>query len=195
MKQPRRVGIDLLVPFLLVALVFGGLFWQKYREAGQLPLSPPGSQSEAASQKVILLYANDQGQLAPEAREVERCADRVTCLRALLEELFSGPISNLHNIFPEWSAINEVRIDGDLATVDLGADFVEGLPSGSSAEMLSVYGIVNTICLNLPEIKWVQISINGNHQVHLRHLDLSHPLAPDHALELESRQKGLRDDD
>lgn len=190
MRRARRIGADVVVPFVLVAVVFGGLVWQKYHVASRLPTAPPGQQGPAATQKVILLYANDQGQLVPEAREVERCEDRNTCLRALLEELFSGPISNLSNEFPEWTTVNETRIEGDLAVVDLGADFADGLAAGSSAEMLAVYGIVNTICDNLPEIKRVQITIDGNQQAHLRHLDLSRPLTPDAALEVPANQPG-----
>lgn len=190
MKHRRRLGADVVVPFVLVALVFGGLVWQKYREAAHLPTLPPGQQGAALAQKVVLLYANDQGQLAPEAREVERCEDRSSCLRALLEELFSGPISDLEDIFPEWTTVNGVRIEGDLAVIDLGADFVEGLVSGSAAEMLAVYGIVNTVCMNFSEIKRVQISIDGNQQAHLRHLDLSRPLTPNTALEAPAQPAG-----
>jgi hypothetical protein len=36
--------------------------------------------------------------------------------------------------------------------VDLEKGFSEALQPGSSAEMLAVYAIVNTICVNLPEI-------------------------------------------
>lgn len=190
MKHTRRIGVDVVVPFVLVAVVFGSLVWQKYREAAQLPTSPPGQQGPAAVQKVVLLYANEQGQLAPEAREVERCEDRTSCLRALLEELFSGPISDLDDVFPEWTTVNDVRIEGSLAIIDLGAEFVEGLAPGSSTEMLAVYGIVNTVCANLPEIRQVQISIDGNRQARLRHLDLSRPLTPNTALEAPAQPAG-----
>lgn len=183
MNPGRRIGVDVIVPFLLLALVFGGLFWKKYHEAGRLPVAPPGQQGPAVMQKVVLLYANQQGQLAREAREVEGCEDRVTCLSALLEELFRGPVSDLENIFPEGATINDVRIEGSLALIDLGADFAEGVAPGSSAEMLAVYGIVNTVCANLPDIKSVQISIDGNRQARLKHLDLSQPLTPDYGLE------------
>lgn len=183
MKHKRRLGADVVVPFLLIALVFGGLVWKKYHEATQLPVAPPGQQGPAALQKVVLLYANEQNLLDREAREVERCDDRENCLRALLEELFSGPISDLDNVYPEWATVNSVSIVGGLAVIDLGGDFVEGLVPGSSAEMLAVYGIVNTVCANLPEVRQVQISIDGNRQARLKHLDLSRPLTPN--LELE----------
>lgn len=190
MKHRRRIGADVVVPFVLVALVFGGLVWQKYREAGQLPDAPPGQQGAAAVQKVVLLYANGQGQLEREAREVERCEERNSCLRALLEELFSGPISDLDNMYPEWTTVNGVTIENGLAMIDLGSDFVDGLAAGSSAEMLAVYGIVNTVCANLPEVKQVQISIDGNRQARLRHLDLSRPLIPYRGLEAPLAQPG-----
>jgi len=178
MKHRRRIGFDVMVPFVLVALVFGVLVWQKYREAGRLPDAPPGQQGTALVQKVVLLYANGEGKLVREAREVERCGDRSDCLRFLLDELFSGPISDLTNVYPEWTTVNSVTIENGLAIIDLGGDFAEGLPAGSSAEMLAVYGIVNTVCANLPEITQVQISIDGNRQARLRHLDLSEPLTP-----------------
>lgn len=185
MKQGRRIGVDIVVPFVLLAVVFGAMIWQKYREATRLPTEPPGRQGAALVQKVVLLYLNDQGKLQREAREVERCADRATCLRSLLEELFSGPIGDLEDPYPEWATINAVQIEGDLALIDLGGDFGEGLLSGSAAEMAAVYGIVNTVCANLPEIRRVHLSIDGNRQARLRHLDLSSPLAPDYGLEAD----------
>jgi spore germination protein GerM len=190
MKHRRRIGVDVIVPFVLVALVFGGLVWQKYREAGQLPDVPPGQQGPALVQKVVLFYANDEGKLVREARQVERCGDRSTCLRSLLDELFSGPISDLTNVYPEWTTVNDVVFENGLAVIDLGSDFAEGLAAGSSAEMLAVYGIVNTVCTNLPEITQVQITIDGNRQARLRHLDLSDPLKPYRDLEASQDPSG-----
>ncbi len=179
----RRIGADILIPFLLLAFVFGGLLWQKYNEAEKLPKTPPGTQGSALKQKVVLFFANDAGQMEREAREVETCEDRTTCLRSLLEELFRGPITNLTPTIPEWTVINQVKIEGSQVTVDLGKDFADALPSGSSAEMLAIYAIVDTICVNMPEIKQVQITLDGDTRAHLRHLDLSDPLEPDYSLE------------
>lgn len=178
-----RIGADVLVPFILIALVFGGLFWQKYQEARQLPDTPPGKQGPAATKKVTLFFGDDESHLIREAREVETCGDRTTCLRSLLEELFVGPVGELVAVIPEWTSINNIRIEGDLATIDLGRDFAEILEPGSSAEMMAVYAIVNTICINMPEIKHVKITLDGNQSARLRHLDLSEPLEPDYSLE------------
>ena len=182
--QPRqRIGADVLVPFILIALVFGGLFWQKYQEAQSLPDTPPGKQGPAVTKKITLFFGDEESHLIREAREVETCEDRTTCLRSLLEELFVGPVGELTAVIPEWTTINSVKIEDNLATVDLGKDFVESLEPGSSAEMMAVYAIVNTICNNMPEIQRVKITLDGNQTSQLRHLDLSEPLEPDYSLE------------
>ena len=182
-RHKKRIQIDILVPFVLIALVFGGLFWQKYQEARQLPDTPPGKQGQAASQKVILFFADNDSRLIREAREIETCNDRTSCLRSLLEELFVGPVGELSAVIPEWTTINKVTIEDNLATIDLGKDFADELAPGSSAEMLAVYAIVNTVCSNMPEIRLVKITLDGDAASRLRHLDLSEPLEPDYSLE------------
>ena len=179
----QRIGADILVPFILLALVFGGLFWQKYQEAKQLPDAPPGKQGLAATQKVVLFFGDQTTHLIREARDLETCQDRTSCLRSLLEELFRGPVGDLTPVIPEWTTINHVQIEAFTATIDLSSDFAESLPSGSSSEMLAVYAIVNTICSNMPEIQKVKIDLDGNKSSQLRHLDLSDPLEPDYSLE------------
>lgn len=179
----RRIGADVLIPFILLALVFGGLFWQKYREAQQLAESATTGSRVVGERRVILFFANDAGTLSRESRQIDSCQDPTACLRAVLEELFSGPVGDLDSAVPEWTSINNVRIEGELATIDLEKGFVEMLPSGSSAEMLAIYAIVNTVCVNLPEIRQVKLIIAGESAGHLRHLDLSEPLVPDYTLE------------
>lgn len=183
MKHKRRIGADIIVPFILIAVVFGGLFWQKYREATVLPTLPPAQQGDAAIRKVVLFFANQDGRLAREARETERCNDATDCARSLLEELFSGPVGDFDDLLPEWASVNSVYLEGDIVRIDLDRVFADELPSGSSSEMLAVYAIVNTICANLPEISKVKITIDGNPQSRLKHLDLSEPLEADYTLE------------
>lgn len=182
-QHKQRIGADVIVPFILIALVFGGLFWQKYQEARQLPDTPPGKQGAATVQKITLFFGDTESCLVREAREIEASGDRTRCLRSILEELFVGPVGELTAVIPEWTTINSVKIDNNLATVDLGKDFTESLEPGSSAEIMAVYAIVNTICSNMPEIQRVKITLDGDQAAHLRHLDLSEPLEPDYSLE------------
>ncbi|MFA7060456.1 MAG: GerMN domain-containing protein [Pedobacter sp.] len=181
--QPRkRVNISLLIPSLTIALVFGVMLWQKHRASHEVPPAPQMRQL-AGKRTVVLFFVADGTRLAREARELDPCDDAVICLDDVLEELVNGPVGEFDEALPEGSVINTVRIDGDLAGVDLNRTFADALPSGSSAEMLAVYSIVDTIAVNFPQITRVKLTIEGNDKALLRHLDLSDPLVPDYTLE------------
>ena len=85
----------------------------------------------------------------------------------------------------EGAILAGVRLEGDLAVVDVSKAFASDLPAGSSAEMLAVYSIINTVCFNYPQIARVRITVEGNQKTVLKHLDLTEPLPPDFALERE----------
>lgn len=191
--QRQRIGADILIPFILLALVFGSLFWQKYQKTEQLPQQPPVTGGTGAAATVVLFFGDGTTHLVREARQVASCETKTDCLRTLLEELFSGPLGDGEAVLPEWTVINSIQPQDDLAVVDLGKDFADSLAPGSLAEMLAVYAIVNTICTNLPEIQRVQITLDGNRQVHLRHLDLSGPLEPDYSLEATAENQEKTD--
>lgn len=181
--QPRkRVNISLLIPFFVIALVFGVILWQKYQASREVP-PVPQMQQPAGKRTAVLFFVADGTRLAREARELDPCEDAVDCLKDVLDELVNGPVGEFDEVLPEGTVINSVRIDGDQVGVDLNRTFSEALPSGSSAEMLAVYSIVDTITVNFPKISKVKLNIEGNDKALLRHLDLSDPLLPDYTLE------------
>ena len=179
----KRINISLLIPFLVIALVFGATIWNKYRASRELPVVPQ-VQQPVGKRTVVLFFVADGTCLAREARELDQCNDAVVCLKEVLEELVNGPVGEFDESLPDGTVINTVRVDGNLASVDLNKAFAEALPSGSSAEMLAVYSIVDTVTTNFPQIAKVKLSIDGDGKSVLRHLDLSDPLVPDYALEL-----------
>ncbi len=179
----RPIGADIWLPFILIALVFGGLFWQKYYEARQISNIPSKTAGELSTRKVLLFFVDEDSNLSREAREIEATGDRTAFIKAILDELFTGSVGNLDSVIPEWADINNVRIENNVAIIDLGKDFSDSLPPGSSSEMLAVYAIVNTVCINIPDVRHVKITLDGNPDSHLRHLELSEPLEPDYSLE------------
>lgn len=179
----RQINVNLLIPFLVIALVFGLTIWKKYRDSRELPAAPQ-SQQPVGKRTVVLFFVADGNRLAREARELEACSDDGSCLKVVLEELVNGPVGEFDESLPDGTVINSVRIDADLASIDLNKAFAEALPSGSSAEMLAVYSIVDTVAANLPHIARVKLTIDGDGKALLRHLDLSDPLVPDYTLEL-----------
>ena len=184
MAQPRRkrVNISILIPFLVLALIMGAMLYQRYRASREVPAVPPVQQGEAG-RTAILFFVADGVRLEREARELEGCDTEADCIRGVVEELLNGPVGELESPLPEGTMLNDVVVDGDLVRVDFTAHLADELPSGSSAEMMAVYSIVDTITTNAPFIRRVKITIDGNPRSLLRHLDLSDPLTPDYTLE------------
>ncbi len=178
----KRASFSIIIPFILIALVFALLVWKKYR-ASQPQSQVPQVQQPAEVQSATLFFVADGSRLGREAREIEPCKDTSECLRDILEELFSGPVGDLNDALPEGALLNSVLIEGDKVTVDVNSNFVSEMPSGSSAEMLAVYSVVNTVCMNFPQIKVVKLNIDGESKVALKHLDLADPLSADYSLE------------
>jgi hypothetical protein len=187
--QRKRINISLLIPFLVIALVFGVMIWQKYRASREVPLVPQARQP-ASMRTAVLFFVADGSRLAREARELEPCSDTGVCVKEVLDALFSGPLGDYDEAIPESTALIGVRIDGNTAVVDLNRSFVDDLPAGSSAEMMAVYSIVDTVCANDPGIEQVKLTVEGNGSTRLRHLDLADPLEPDYSLEKAPETKG-----
>jgi len=179
----KKFNINLLIPFVVVALVFGFTIWQKYRASHDLPALPQ-VQQPAGKRTAVLFFVEDGTRLAREARELDPCGGTDACLKGVLEELVNGPVGEFDTPLPDGTVINMARIDGNLASIDLNKAFAETLPSGSSAEMMAVYSIVNTVATNFPQITKVKLTIDGDGKLLLRHLDLSDPLVPDYTLEM-----------
>lgn len=178
----KRTTISLLIPFLVIALVFGALLWNKFR-ASRIIAPTPEVQKPSGRRTVVLFFVDEGERLAREARELEPCSDTTTCVKEVLDELISGPVGELDEALPAGTLLNSVRVEGNLALVDLSRNFVEELPKGSSSEMLAVYSIVDTVCINFPQITRVQLTVEGQGKPGLSHLDLSAPLGADYSLE------------
>jgi hypothetical protein len=181
-NRRRKMSVSLLIPFAIVAMVFGALIWKKMQASLETHPEPQVNQP-AAMRKGVLFFVTDDARLGREGRELDACSETAECVKDLLDELFSGPVGELYEAIPEGAVVTSVRLDGDLAVIDITRPFASDLPSGSSAEMLAVYSIINSVCFNYPQIARVWITVEGNPKTVLRHLDLSDPLPPDYSLE------------
>lgn len=185
-QQRKKININLLIPFLVIALVFGTMLWQKYRNSRAVPVTPQ-IEPMVGKRTAVLFFVADGTRLVREARELDPCGDALACLNDVLEELLNGPVGEFDEPLPEGTVINAVRIDGDMASIDLNRAFADTLPSGSSAEMMAVYSIVDTVTVNFPQIAKVKLTVEGEQSAQLKHLDLSEPLSPDYTLELSQQ--------
>ena len=140
-------------------------------EPRQAPTPTP-----APTQRIMLLFAGSDGQLHPELREVPLPAEVHERARVVVRELLAGPTAGLAPVVPYPAEVNAVFIDqSGLAFIDITAP-PQPL-EGSNIELMLVYGVVDSVLLNCPELRAVQILFGGAEVPTLTgHLDLSKPL-------------------
>lgn len=181
-RQRKKISVSILIPFLVFVLFFSIMIWQKYRSSDDAPVVP-APQSTTGKRSISLFFTAEGTRLARETRDVDMCEDDNACLKSVLDELVNGPVGGFEKAIPEGSVVTSALIEGDLATVEFNSAFSESMLSGSSAEMLAVYSVVNTVATNFPQIQKVKIDVDGDKEAVLKHLELSDPLAPDYSLE------------
>jgi len=108
--------------------------------------------------------------------------DRV---KQIVAELISGP-SNPDSLpaVPQGTRLRQAYVlDDGTAFLDFSSDLVEGMGGGSMEELLTVYSIIDSVVLNVSEIRRVGILIEGEIIETLNgHMDLRRPLKPDSKL-------------
>jgi len=144
---------------------------------GPLDVTPAEAvATPAPEQRIVLLFEGSDGRLHPELREVPLPADVHERARIVVGELLAGPTGGLTAVVPYAAEVNAVYIDNEgLAFIDLTPP-PEPL-EGSHIELMLVYGVVDSVLLNCPELIAVQLLFGGREVPTLTgHLDLSHPL-------------------
>jgi germination protein M len=136
----------------------------------------PPTPTPAPAQSIVLLFTGSDGQLHPELREVPLPAEVNERARLVVRELLAGSTAGLAPVVPYQAEVHAVFVDeqGD-AFVDISAPPTP--LQGSNIELMLVYGIVDSVLLNCPELRAVQILFSGAEVSTLTgHLDLSKPL-------------------
>ncbi|MFQ5441245.1 MAG: GerMN domain-containing protein [Thermodesulfobacteriota bacterium] len=78
---------------------------------------------------------------------------------------------------PSGTRLMGLKIKGGTAYVNLSVEASKNHGGGTMGELLTIYSIVDTVTLNFPEIKEIQILIDGRIQKTLKgHIDISFPL-------------------
>jgi hypothetical protein len=152
--------------------------------------APPRAGAKEADEarrtiKVKLFFETpDRPGLVMEERSVGFDPDISGQIRIVVEELIRGSQSGLLSPLNPAARVLEVFVSArGIAYLDLSRDVGEGLLTGSDAELRAVYSIVNTITVNFPAVRKVQILVDDRPAATLAgHVDLSRPLAPDMTL-------------
>ncbi|GAB6082867.1 hypothetical protein JCM30471_17810 [Desulfuromonas carbonis] len=177
----------LLIAGIALLLVSSSALFLLFRtpESPELPAPSPVTTPAPAGREVILYFgAADGTHLVAEQRELAGCRDDQACLRATLEALLAGPVGDGVPILPEQTVVRDLTLaDQGLASVNFSSELIAGHPGGSMTELLTVYGIVDTLAVNFPYLRQVRFLVEGEPVATLKgHVDLRQPLAPDFSL-------------
>ncbi len=135
-------------------------------------------------QMTVKIYfpLQDGSGLSPETRQVAQSTDETQEAKEVLSELIRGPLSaNLAPALPAVTQVKSAFIDQSSGTayVDFSRDVRTQFPGGAWTETLAIYSVVNTLTEDFPNIKRVQILIDGNVENSLAgHIDITKPFAP-----------------
>ena len=116
--------------------------------------------------------------LKSEQRVMLQPPDTVSFARAIIEALIKGPQKGLLQTLPNGTALHALYITPDnVCYVDFSEAIRTNHPGGSNSELLTIYSVVNSLILNIPQIERVKILIDGNEISTLAgHIDLQYPV-------------------
>ena len=141
-----------------------------------------GPDSRPIRTEIHLFFTDDRNYyLRAEKRTIPMLGDPVSDGRQIVTQLLQGPKEGLHRIVPAETQLRSFFVTPDGTAF---ADFTDALrdqhPGGARAELLTVFGIVNSLILNIQEIKQVVILIEGQEALTLAgHIDTRYPYEAD----------------
>jgi hypothetical protein len=131
---------------------------------------------------VALYFPGPGGRLLREERSIEGSTDPSQVAAHIVGALLEGPRSEIgFRPFPEGVTIGEVHVTGDgVAYVDLISAGNATPPfEGSTAELLTLYSLVNSVVENVPGARAVVVLWNGRQpRTFGGHIDTTRPLLP-----------------
>ena len=149
------------------------------------PAPPPDASAAQPTLKVSVFFVRpSDGLLAPEEREIPASDSLVQETEAFIAELIKGPAGDLAAAVPPGTKLGRVYITKEgTAYVDFSRELVENHPSGTSAELSTVYAVVDGLAFNFKAVKKVFILVDGEERETLAgHIGLDRPFSPDYSL-------------
>lgn len=175
-------GAGIWVLLLASGYLFLLLIDRKEPHRTSSEMKPPlRTQSLAKSAANLYFSDRDNLYLISETRTLPRPEDPEDFGKVILKALEKGPTGGLTRTIPAGTRVRAFYLaQGGAAVVDLSEAVSEKHPGGCKTELLTLYSLVNSLILNIPEIDSVKILIGGREAMTLAgHVDLRFPFSAD----------------
>ena len=182
-KRIALLVVLLTILAILVVIFFRSDVMEKIKLPTETPPPvlepfPPGP---VQTRKIVLFFLSEADTLLhPEEREITASSSIVRQAKQAVEELIRGSERGYISPFPPETKLRELFLTRDgVAYVDFSEEIVEKHLSGSSAEISTIFSVVNSLAYNFKTIKKVFILIEGQERETLGgHINLSRPFLP-----------------
>jgi len=178
-KKTKSKGKVLFLLILIGIIISVSLLFRKEISKTLQPWFK--KQSIPTEKREVLLYFSDfeEEYLVGEKREILKRDEVDEEAKEAIIELIKGPKGKLVHTLPPRTKLLTLRVnDKGVAEINFNKALSKDHPGGSSAEMMSIYSIVNSLTLNFPQIKKVQILIEGKTgETITGHLSLDQPIS------------------
>jgi hypothetical protein len=177
----RRYGVIVAVA---ICVTTAGLLTYRYRALwwpGEGKKSEPGPLRFApkpAKARTHLYFSDaDNRSLTAEYRTLALSNTVTQRATDIMKALIEGPEGPLSPTVPAGTKVLALYVTrGGMAYVDFNRAITANHPGGTFSELLTIFSVVNTLALNIPEIEAVKILIEGREAKTLAgHIDIRRP--------------------
>lgn len=176
--QKTVSGIVLALVLLLAGAM--ALYFFVVAPSVQPPLKTEPAAPEMTLVRLYFGHPSDAF-LVAEPRALLLPADPSAKALKIMEALLEGPRQEGISVIPNGARLNSVFVDDKgICHVDFSREIRQNHPGGSAGEAMTIWSVVDTLVLNVDEIRSVNLLIEGQQEETLAgHLDIRRPLGPD----------------
>ncbi|MDY6955024.1 MAG: GerMN domain-containing protein [Thermodesulfobacteriota bacterium] len=155
-------------------------FWSPNGEKGSEGLHHPVLPRSAKARAHLYFSDVDHSFLRAEVRTLALSEGMAQRTRQIVEALVAGPEGPLTPTIPAGTRLLAVYLaDHGTVYLDFNRAITENHPGGTLSELMTIFSLVNTLALNISEVKAVKILIGGREAETLAgHVDIRFPFRP-----------------